>query len=91
MIIEKVTEVIKFAEYNGAPYDTQITIQWLSPTWVNLKNLSGTFSKDKRDQINDYLAEQGVKKVNFTRFRNNKWITFELEVSYNDREVQDKT
>ena len=70
MIVEKVTEVMKFADYHGAPYDTQITIQWITPAWVNLKNLSGNFSESRKEALHSYLREQGAEKVTYIRYKN---------------------
>ena len=83
MIIEKVTEIVKFTEKYGEDYDTQMTLQWITPEWVYIKNLSGIFSRLKREELRQYLISQGVKKVTFTRYRRGERKDYEISM---DRE-----
>lgn len=76
MIVEKLTEVVKFAPYYGAPYTAQVTLQYLAADWVNLKGLQGEFDKQMRRELVDYLRVQGVKKATFTRYRKGEWVTY---------------
>tara|TARA_R110000803_G_scaffold13482_9_gene37946 strand:- start:23253 stop:23516 length:264 start_codon:yes stop_codon:yes gene_type:complete len=80
VIVERVTEVIKFADYLGGPYDTQATLQWISPTWVNIRNLSGTFNKKRRREIQDYLQKLGVERVTYIRYRRGSIVEHTVEV-----------
>jgi hypothetical protein len=81
MLIETITETAKNARFAGADYDTQLTIQWLSPVRVNLKNLSGTFTREFRRELADYLRKKGVQHVTYTRVRNGQWVTFDVDLT----------
>ena len=69
MIVEKLVEVVKFADHYGQPYDTQLTLEWITPEWVAIKNLSGVVTKEYHKQLIKYLKECGVKKTTYFRYK----------------------
>ena len=78
MIVQPLIETVKFCRAVGDSYDSQCTIQWLSPTSVNICNLSGSFTRAMRRSLEKYLVGQGVTKATYVRCRNGVWFEYEI-------------
>ncbi|OMH39801.1 hypothetical protein [Motiliproteus sp. MSK22-1] len=81
MIVQSLVETIKFCRAVGDPYDSQCTVQWLSPSTVNICNLSGSFTREMRRQLESYLVGAGVTKAIYVRCRNGVWSEYEINAS----------
>ena len=81
MIVQSLVETIKFCRAVGDPYDSQCTVQWLSPSTVNICNLSGSFTREMRKELESYLIGAGVTKAVYVRCRNGVWSEYEINAS----------
>ena len=68
MIIVKGIETVKFVDKHGDPCDTQAQLMWASPTEVLVKDLSGKYTREYRQQLRQYFLDNGVKIVRYVRF-----------------------
>ena len=81
MIVTPLVETVRFCQSLGDPYNSQCTIQWLSPTAVNICNLSGSFTRDMHNALYQHLADLGVNRATYVRFKNGQWIEYEIPAS----------
>jgi len=49
------------------PYKTSVTVDYLSPSFVHLSNLSGEMDRKTLEALKAHLKNKGVQIINFER------------------------